>query len=112
MQRIAIQDAKDGMILAEPAVDAQGRILMAKGEKLTLKLIERFTNYGVHEVVVEGDLSGGDEVVRVDDPVLRSQLDDIRRRTSVAFQDHADHPVMQRIKNLAEKNLLYFKHGK
>lgn len=62
MQKIPIQRAAAGMVLAKPVARDNGMVLVAAGTALTEQLLFRLENMGVEQIVVEGnpvDLSGG-----------------------------------------------------
>ena len=105
MHRIPISEAAAGMVLGEPAVDAQGRILVGKGEVLTDKLIERFHNYGVQELVVTGNDPDEAPSVLSEVPEIRSRQEALQRVMDDRFRHHKSSALMDKIRRLAEKNL-------
>ena len=58
MQRIPLNSAEPGMVLAEPLLYKKGMTLAGAGFELTGAAIERFRLAGVTVVVVEGDGAG------------------------------------------------------
>lgn len=52
---ITLTRAEQGMILAKPVIDNQGRILCGEGKELTDKLIYRFENMGITTLFIENN---------------------------------------------------------
>jgi len=65
MAKVRIKDIKQGMVLASPARDPNGRLLLSVGEEITDKLICTFKAWGITEVEIEGN---GDEERVTEDP--------------------------------------------
>lgn len=59
MVNIRIKDLKLGMVLASPARDPNGRLLLPAGEKITDKHIRTFKAWGIVEVDVADDNEEG-----------------------------------------------------
>ncbi|THB64474.1 MAG: hypothetical protein D6E12_14775 [Desulfovibrio sp.] len=61
MQKIPLNLAKEGMVLAKPVLRDNGLVLVAQGTELSSSLLERLERMDVDKVVVEGnpvDLDG------------------------------------------------------
>lgn len=108
MRRITLSEAREGMVLFEPAIDSQGRTLLGRGEVLTAKMLDRFQNYGVSDLAVEGEegdagAAGPQDGITEDAAAVaeavRAELD----RRFMAFRDNK---LMQKLKTLAEKRLI------
>ena len=52
MKRIAVRDAKPGMLLARPITDKQGRTIVAEGTRLSQLYISRLEKWSVEELFV------------------------------------------------------------
>jgi molybdopterin biosynthesis enzyme len=65
MRRINVKSVKDGMVLAEPVVNARGSLLMDKGTALREAFIARLTQWGIPIVCVEGRPQEGESVSTV-----------------------------------------------
>jgi len=82
MQRIPLNEAKPGMVLAEPLLYKNGMTLAGVGFELTEAALERFRQAGAAVVVVEGGDTGRYdelETIAVKLPFL------FRRQTDNAF---------------------------
>jgi hypothetical protein len=65
MRRINVKSVKDGMVLAEPVMNARGSLLMDKGTVLREAFIARLTQWGIPVVCVEGHSEEGESVSAV-----------------------------------------------
>jgi hypothetical protein len=54
MQRISLEQAAPGMVLAKPVVNERGQTLVAEKTPITEALIERLRSFNVHRIAVEG----------------------------------------------------------
>ena len=95
MQRIRVQEAKVGDMLAEPIVDRQGRTLLPKGAKLSPAVLSRLQGWGVFELNIEGQGSWAS------DKSSAELLADLEHR----FADWQDQPLMKQIEDLARRHL-------
>jgi HD-like signal output (HDOD) protein len=88
-----------GKILAEEVRDINGRLLLAKGNKIGDKHIRIFKIWGVFEVNVEGPAQGGDNP----DPELKPEIFEQVRDNAKGLFRHSDleQPVVKKIFDLA-----------
>jgi len=102
MANVRIKDIKQGMVLASPARDPNGRLLLSVGEEITDKLICTFKAWGITEVEIEGN--GDDERV-TEDPFsevraeqvplqVREEVDELFRYTD------RQHPAIKELVEL------------
>lgn len=87
--KTAIDHVQEGMVLLAPVVDAKGRLILPKGEKLTGHVIGRLSRFGVTHVDVEGTTpaAGQPEAApapKLDEATLTAQ---IHARFGAAGQD-------------------------
>jgi hypothetical protein len=54
MPILSLEDARPGMVLAEPVATHQGRLLMEAGRRLTERSLRVFKSWGVAAVTVKG----------------------------------------------------------
>jgi hypothetical protein len=82
------------MVLAENAVDRNGRVLLKAGTELTEKHLKVFKTWGLTEANIEG-ISREDVVDSVAEQVDPQLLEEVDQRLRVLFQ-HVDleHPAM------------------
>lgn len=59
MQKIPIRLAREGMILAQPVLDAEERVLMGEGVALTDSTIARLETAGIRTILIKGDPQAG-----------------------------------------------------
>lgn len=57
--RIAIDNAAEGMVLSGPVVDAKGRLILPKGEKLNPAMLSRLNRFGVTHLDVDAPAAPG-----------------------------------------------------
>ena len=100
MQKIPIDLATPGMILAKPVTKGNGMTIMAEGMELSQSLIDRLGNMNVDRITVQGhpvDMGGAgagtkyaERVVRMDHLFRRhkpgSWMDKVRVRIKQYFQ--------------------------
>jgi hypothetical protein len=80
--KISIEHATEGMVLSAAVVDAKGRLILPKGEKLAGPMIERLGRFGVLHLDVEdpaaepsaGDAGAAPRAPRVDEAALIRQI--------------------------------------
>jgi hypothetical protein len=99
MKIISVTDAQAGMILARPVEDRLGRTLLRKGEELTAEILDRLLSFGIHRVSITPPASVVEEI----EPVLSQSLDEelthrLQKVLDLRFQDHADNPRMDTIR--------------
>jgi len=79
MQRIKIDEAREGMKLAKPVMSEQGTVLCREGTDLSEGMIEVLKKRGVIKLRVEGH-----PVERPDEVPLEKRLEGVRLRFSKA----------------------------
>ncbi len=78
MQQILSIQAKEGMVLAKPVEQQDGRILCGKGTSLTANLIDRLLKMDISNITVEG------HPIKVEgEKSLKEELHDIEDRFSL-----------------------------
>ena len=95
MQRVRVQEAKVGDMLAEPIVDRQGRTLLPKGAKLSPAVLSRLQGWGVSELHIEGQSAWAS------DKSSAELLAELEHR----FADWQDQPLMKQIADIARRHL-------
>ncbi|WP_428566408.1 MAG: hypothetical protein ACP59X_06235 [Solidesulfovibrio sp. DCME] len=96
MQKIPLNLAKPGMILAKPVTRPDGIAVAAAGSELSESLLDRFDTMGVSHLVVEG------EPVRLDGPAGSSSFDKRLERMDFLFRKYPDDKWMGQIKRLLD----------
>jgi hypothetical protein len=74
MQKIALEKAAEGMVLAKPIVRENGLVLMGEGTELNEQLIERLKGLDITKVTVKGRPLGGEDGKSVE--VLIAELEE------------------------------------
>ncbi|MBI2949757.1 MAG: hypothetical protein HYY23_19165 [Verrucomicrobia bacterium] len=109
MRWIPVSQAASGMVLGEPVLDSQGRILARKGENLSEELLGLLRASGIGNVFA-AETAAPDEVPRADQtaggPAGAEMAAAVRKRLEVRFRRHQDNALMQTIRNLAENQLI------
>jgi hypothetical protein len=95
MRQIGVEDAQVGDVLAVPLENAQGRVLLPKGAKLSAAVLARLRGWGISRLEVEGD----DLAEPAQSPAEAEEAFEHR------FVDCADDPLMQQIKEIARGHL-------
>lgn len=96
MQKIPLNLAKPGMILAKPVARPDGIAVAAPGTELTENLLDRFDSMGVAHVVVEG------EPISLDGPAGSSSFDKRLERLPFLFRKFSDDKWMAQIRRLLD----------
>lgn len=96
MQKIPLNLARPGMVLAKPVSRSDGIAVAAAGSELSESLLDRFDGMGVTHVVVEG------EPVKLDGPPGATSFDKRLERLDFLFRKHADNDWMLQIKRLMD----------
>ena len=94
MRKIAADKAQVGDVLAEPLANAQGRVLLPKGARLSAAVLSRLNGWGISVLTVEGE----DE----DTAGTEKLLEDLEFR----FADLEDDSLMMQIKEIARTHLM------
>jgi len=100
MQKIPLNLAKAGYVLAKPVSRADGMVVAPQGAELTDGLLDKFDMMGVEHVVVEG------EPVQMDGVSSGTNYDQRLQRLDHLFRHHADNAWMNQVKALLTN---YFK---
>lgn len=100
MQKIPLNLAKPGFVLAKPVARSDGMVVAPQGAELTESLLDKFEMMGVEQVVVEGDPVKTEGVASGTNYDLRLQ------RLDHLFRHHAEDPWMNQVKALLAQ---YFK---
>ena len=98
MQRIRLEQAGAGMVLARKVENAKGMVLCAEGTVLTAALLERLGRSGVTHVTVEGrpvETEGG--------PTLEEELEALERRFSSVAGDPLMEAIRERVASLVRR---------
>lgn len=95
-------DLKVGMVLAQPAMNKNGTVILGGGSALTEKHINLFKAWGVSEVDIKGVDS--EQVVRQEMEALPSEVvEAIERGLDELFPPFGDNPVMEAIYKVVKK---------
>ena len=96
---IAVDQLKQGMLLAEDVVDVNSRLLLKKGGTVEPRHIRMLKMWGVGEVSVQGDIEADDETGAGNDPAQREEA---VRQTAALFRfNDLNHPVVKQLFTLA-----------
>jgi hypothetical protein len=93
MQRIPLNSAEPGMVLAEPLLYKNGMTLAGAGFELTGAAIERFRLAGIAVVVVEGDGAG-----------RYVELEHIASKLTLLFRRQTENPFMMGLQGILVKH--------
>lgn len=96
MQKIPLNLAKPGMILAKPVARPDGIAVAAAGSEISDSLLDRFDSMGVTHVVVEG------EPVRLDGAPGGTSFDKRLERMEFLFRKFPDDKWMSQIRRLLD----------
>ncbi len=97
MQRIKVEQAEPGMVIAHPIETPSGQVLCAKGTELTETLVERLEKIEITHVFVDGH--------PVDDGKPRKSLDEELSALERRFDSVADDKLMGALKMIVQKYL-------
>ncbi len=98
MIALSLSKLKPGMVLAEPAHNFQGVLLLDAGAKLSENNIRILKSWGVTRVCVEGK---GKEKKKGDVEALNEARSAIEKELEEKFSDIPDNPVMMEIMRVA-----------
>ena len=96
MQKIPLNLARPGMVLAKPVARPDGIAVAAAGSELSESLLDRFDSMGVSHLVVEG------EPVALDGPAGSSSFDKRLERLDYLFRKFPDDKWMVQIRRLLD----------
>ena len=94
MQKIPLNLAKPGYVLAKPVARADGMVVAPQGAELTEALLDKFDMMGVDQVVVEG------EPVQTEGVASGTNYDTRLQRLDHLFRHHAEDAWMNQVKSL------------
>ena len=106
MRRIPVEAVADGMVLARPVEDRLGRVLLTKGDALHARYGEKFRDWGIEEVWVEGEAdAAADLALLAPSGASGADLQAVTERVERRFAGFGeDKPVMMGLKLLALKH--------
>lgn len=117
-KKIGTEEAKVGMVLASPISDAQGRVIMAAGSRLTPVHVKRFSRWGVTELLIEVDEGSGEPVSTPDkeESAATQQLDKAYMQEMALvfnerFENVAGNELMEQVKKAAFKAVVLAGRG-
>ena len=93
MQKIPLEKAAEGMVLAKPIARENGVVLMGEGTELNEQLIERLKGLDITTITVKGSPLGGDDEKSIE--VLFAELEE---RFSPVSSDKLCIQIMEIIK--------------
>ena len=94
MQKIPLNLAKPGFVLAKPVARNDGAVVVSQGTEITESLLDKLDMMGIESVVVEG------EPVQMDGVSSGTNYDVRLSRLDHLFRGHAKDPWMQQVKSL------------
>jgi len=97
MHIVTLDEAKPGDEAAEPVRNERGMVILPKGARLTVALIDRLRKMGVTEVALEGHDPNAPPPKSRDE--LLAELDE-------RFEGLEDKPLMAEIKRIAREHLM------
>ncbi len=97
MQRVKVEQAAPGMVIAHPIETPSGQILCAKGTELTEGLVERLEKIEITHLFVEGH--------PVDDGKPRKSLEEELSLLEQRFSSLEDNKLMSALKMIVQKHL-------
>ena len=100
MERLRLEQACSGMVLATDVRDRRGRLLLSAGQPLTARALRTFRMWGVTELGVASQGTGADA-----GPPEGAELSEpARARIELLFR-HTDlqHPVMAALRRVVER---------
>ncbi len=90
MQKISIEQAAEGMILAKSVKNSKGITLCGEGTKLTEGLIKRLTNMEITNIIVEGH--------PVDDGTEEDSPETFHEKLGERFRYVTNQPILMAVK--------------
>lgn len=97
MQRIKVEQAAPGMVIAHPIETSSGQVLCAKGTELTEGLVNRLDNLDISHILVEGH--------PVDDGKPRKTLEEELSMLERRFSTVHDNKLMGALKMVVQKHI-------
>ena len=96
MQKIPIDKAAEGMVLAKPIERENGVILMGEGTELNEQLIERLRDIDIQKITVKGRPLGGE-----DEKPIETLYAELEERFSLVSSDK----LCLQIKDIIKKDI-------
>ena len=110
MRRVPVEAIADGMLLARPVEDRLGRVLLTKGDALHVRYREKFLDWGIEEVWVEGEADPAADLAGIPAPSAPVGATPANVQAAARVERRfrgfgEDKPVMMGLKRLALKHL-------
>jgi hypothetical protein len=96
MQKIPLNLARSGMVLAKPVTRADGIAVAAAGSEISQGLLDRLDTMGVTHLVVKG------QPVKLDGPTGSTSFDKRLERLDFLFRKHTGNAWMGQIHRLMD----------
>lgn len=109
MRWVPFSEAKVGMLLGEPVMDCKGRFLAKKGETLSPEMMVLFASAGVEEILAEervSELENQSRIAETQRQRVAQITQSVRKTLDTRFHAFKGNPVMQTVRDLAEKRLI------
>ena len=100
MRTITVDEVQVGDVVVEPVHDAQGRMLLPVGSKISPAVMSRLADWGVTQLCVEGDRVEAPD--GAPDSAGSEELAALEHR----FSDVKGDPLMDRIQAVARSHLV------
>lgn len=98
MRRIKPGEAQVGDVIAVPLVNEEGRTLLPQGARLSAAVLSRLSDWGVHELSIEGDTEDVE-------PTAAAGAADLLAALEHRFSEWEGDATMVRIKGIARRHL-------
>ena len=107
MRKLTIDKVHEGMVLAKPLHNIEGKVLLAQGCKLSSRVISRLGEWGCDVLYVEGEPESSSEQNAVlgynfQDGDIENMLEEIELR----FSNVPDDPILQMVKVTLKEHLI------
>lgn len=99
-QKVTLDQAREGMVLASPVVDRLGRMLVGAGAAFDARMLLRLRSAGITTVEIEAE---GEAAPSVDTAEVEKRIDEVLTRK---FRDTADRQAMTVIREAARAHLI------
>lgn len=93
MQKISIDKAAEGMVLAKPIARENGVVLMGEGTELNEQLIERLKGLDIQKITVKGRPLGGE-----DEKSVETLCAELEKRFAPVSEDKLCNQIKEMIK--------------
>ena len=102
MGMLTINDLKAGMVLAQPAKNRHGTVILGEGNVLAEKHINSFKTWGITGVDIKG--IDDDQVIKQEMETLPNHIvESIEKELDELFPPFEDNPVMEEIYKIVKK---------